>query len=74
MLPSVGRIVHYTHESGEHLAAIITRIWILNPGAVNLVVFPDHSTMVGTPFAITEIQYGDDDTPDRWHWPEREGE
>lgn len=79
MTPSIGRIVHYVDNDGEHRAAIIVRTYpsgnALSPVAehVGLQVF----LLTGTvPLARVEHQEIEgtrrtEYTPGTWHWPER---
>lgn len=76
MIPTLGRIVHYTGERGVEYAAIIHRVRAkqdLPIGAagetgfvVSLAVFYD-----GWLGWIVAAPYAADPTPEHWHWPPR---
>lgn len=72
MNPTIGRIVHYILDDGQHRPAIIVRVW--EDGRVQLQVFTDGSND-GAPFASgivwrTSVHEGTESGS--WHWPERE--
>ena len=80
--PSVGRIVHFVRNNGEHRAALIVRDWEEPSGSVNLYVFldggNDRRERGEATFGIHGIEWAtsvnfDDATkkPYTWHWPER---
>ena len=64
--PSVGRIVHYRHDSGAGptgcQAALITAVW--SDTLVNLAVFSAN----GASSQPSSVGLGDDART--WHWPE----
>lgn len=62
--PSIGRIVHYVNHSGQHLAAIVTKV---NDSTVHLGVFDDAYVV------IKYVDYDESTGINTWHWPEREG-
>jgi hypothetical protein len=67
MKPSIGRIVHYRAESGESLAAIITKV---EGDAVTLTVFGPDSTAEGV--VSLNMAASPATAKDRnWYWPER---
>ena len=72
--PSIGRIVHYTCQfTGEHLAAIIVRVW--SDTCVNLRIFYDGTNhgQVHPNEWVTSVKYDESVNPQNqtWHWPER---
>ena len=74
---SIGRIVHYVLENGEHRPAIIVRVWNKDPGAVNSVVFLDGSNDTGSSGGalqmwVTSVVFSETPKPNTYHWPERE--
>lgn len=87
MKPTVGRIVHvhcgtksgfdstHTEQGGPH-AAIITKVWNVDSGTVNLSAFPSHG---GPPVEMTSVQYNEvapslhhKEHARFWCWPPRE--
>lgn len=75
--PTVGRIVHYTLESGrsrgEVRPAVIVCVW--NEDMVQLQVFMD-GTNDGPEYAsglrwCTSVHYAAEPAEGRWHWPPR---
>jgi hypothetical protein len=73
MKPSVGRIVHYVSEEGEHLAAIITRTHgVLE--MVDLTCFYPEATARTISGGETHSRVPFDEKTfalRSWHWPER---
>lgn len=74
--PTVGRIVHWTTDEGECLAAIITAVpepahveGLINP--VSLTVFDTDGVFF--PQGVEHDPYHEADSvrPQHWHWPER---
>jgi hypothetical protein len=64
--PTVGRIVHYVDGDGNHLAAVIAKVW--SPQGVNLGVFSEKGTVSG----VTSVTYSENPAVKiSWHWPER---
>jgi len=73
MKASVGRIVHYIGEEGEHLAAVVTRAHS-TLGMVDLTCFHPESTALTISGAETHSRVPFDDlnfSSRSWHWPER---
>lgn len=73
--PSLGRVVHYVAESGQHLAAIITnpKALMLRTGGERgegqaLTALPEG----GAPFSVGAEENADF-TSGTWHWPEPVG-
>jgi hypothetical protein len=72
-----GRMVHYVLDqgpsSGEHRAAVITRIWDHGRGYCNLTVFVDGSNdgYDRWPAWITSVAYSEAPKPRTWHWIEK---
>ena len=87
MTPSIGRIVHFVlpegtdtktgHQAGDHLAAIITRIWDPSPtetSIVQLTAFVDGANyhLEGPPLIIGSSVHQDPaGAPGTFHEPER---
>lgn len=77
MTPSIGRIVHYVIQNGQHRAAVVVNYWPNDDQRANLTVFVDQ--MNDKEFAPNgNLAVGsakqDEETkaPGTWHWPERE--
>lgn len=66
MKPTVGRIVHYVNENGEHCAAIVAKVW--SDTCVNLTLF----TPNGGTESRTSASYDELPRSYSWHWPERD--
>ncbi|MDF3280910.1 hypothetical protein [Gordonia sp. N1V] len=75
MKPSVGRIVHYTAEDGEPIAAIITMVDPAGSDDVTLTAFPPGvmpgPILDGDSSAPAAIPYAEAPTPGHWSWPPR---
>jgi len=83
VIPSVGRIVHYTLSSGKVRPAIIVELWIVdqsNPewkGKVNLQVFTDGGNDVGALGTESHagivwrgsVEHHEDGRVNSWRWP-----
>lgn len=69
MKPSIGRIVHYVHNT-VHFAAIVTRVW--TDTCVNLQVFNNgDSNGYEEVFIKTSVVIDPKGEADySWHWPE----
>lgn len=81
---SVGRIVHFVTENGEHKAAIVVAAW--GNDSCNLQVFTDGNNerghyivndlvrkgLIPESVWVTYISYSEEPKPRTWHWPERE--
>jgi hypothetical protein len=63
---TVGRIVHYVDDQGEHLPAIVVKVWDESSGCCNLQVF--HADKQGSSI-LSSVTMGD--ASYTWHWPER---
>lgn len=66
---TTGRIVHYTDESGECQAAVVSKVWNKSTGLVNLHVFPESSASR----PVTSREFDSDGTHKlyTWHWTEK---
>lgn len=81
--PTIGRIVHYVRENGDHRPAIIVHVWPSDDPAfqtVQLQVFMDSDAegklndgepAVSWKTSVVHDQGGK--APYSWHWPEQEG-
>jgi hypothetical protein len=81
---SIGRIVHFVTENGEHKAAMVVAVW--GSECCNLQVFTDCNNERGHYIVndlarkglipevvwVTSVQYSEKPNPRTWHWPERE--
>lgn len=71
---SVGRIVHYVMQDGQHRPAIVVRLWP-SPTAdpvVNLQVFTDgDNDHLENVVWRTSVLHSADPKPGTWHWPEK---
>lgn len=65
MKPSVGQIVHYVEDNGQHCAAIVVEA---NGMSVNLTLFTCRPGEVQARFSV---MYDDACEYGTWHWPER---
>lgn len=82
MKPTVGRIVHFVLDSGEHRPAMIVRVWGEGTpyvSSVQLQVFTDSDAEAKyndkLPPVMWRTSVTEDATAERkgsWHWPERE--
>lgn len=72
--PSIGRIVNYVPTEEEKakwngadiVPAIITRVWSVSAGMVNLQVFADAPNCVWK----TSVEMSGNKAACSWHWPE----
>jgi hypothetical protein len=64
--PSLGAIVHYLGERGDHCAAIVVEVHA--DGSVNLVVFHPAAPDFETTHPVHNIEEGPD--YGHWHWPD----
>ena len=78
-VPSIGRIVHFVLDSGnhagEHRPAIIVKTWGDTPGsACQLQVFTDsdgsENSNDGPPNVLWKTSRSQGVGPGTWHWPE----
>jgi hypothetical protein len=80
MGPSVGRMIHYVNSSGEHWAAVVTRVVDADLGHIMLTAFVPYSAMNHVGNGILEeyfrapgvIRHSMLHEPNTWHWPEAE--
>jgi hypothetical protein len=63
--PSIGRIVHFVAESGDHFPATIIRIY--RTGMITLMVFSDVPAGCVVRHAVPDQNAK---LPGSWHWPE----
>lgn len=80
----VGSIVHYVpshHDKirpGEHVAAVVVRVWDVQTGLVNLRLFLDGDNQAPRPWAEEEWKTSvpfdpEGKAPFSWHFPEQDG-
>lgn len=63
--PSIGRIVHFVSNTGDHWPAVITRVW--SATMVNVHVLPD----LNPAFTFSSCKLDEHAAkPNTWHWPE----
>jgi hypothetical protein len=76
---SVGRIVHFVTENGEHRPAIVVQVWNKESGCCNMQVFLDGTNDAKENFSreqldrglawVTSVMYSEEPKPRTWHWP-----
>jgi hypothetical protein len=72
-----GRIVHYVNDNGEHLPAIVVKVWDKENGTINLTVFSNHTTSAlslwgdDLAYARTSVNYAEEPAVNTWHWIEK---
>lgn len=72
---TVGRMVHYVAPNGQHLAAIVSKVWG-EAGMVNLnVQLPgdgDNGAYDSSPVErCTSVVFSGEPKPNTWHWIEK---
>lgn len=74
--PSIGRVVHFVLDDGQHRPAFIVRVW--SESTVNLLVFTDSDPEAQFNDRLPQVMWktsvvhapADENKPFSWHWPE----
>lgn len=74
VVPSMGRIVHYSDRQGRIRPAIITNVFVdEGERVVDLIVFDEEVPPTGTYAVFSVKQWAKEKSPfDRWDWPPRD--
>ena len=66
----VGRNVHYVLPNGIHRPAIITHIWGVELGVIDLTAFPVERDNLPNVWPRTSVLHSDSHEPMTWHFIE----
>lgn len=67
---TVGRVVHCVDDSGQCVAAIVSRVITKERGLVVLHVLLPNLEDTAPKMLVIKSIYGEDQKPGTWHWPE----